>query len=138
MTRYAPRAADYLRHILDAIDRAIGYTAAFKTPDDFERDAMALDAVVRNLEILGEAAVKLDRVAPAVVAAAGDIPWKHMRTMRNKVIHDYFEVDVGVVWSTVKNDLPRLREQLGRLLDAQDHLTDTQHSNTGGGPEKRR
>lgn len=117
MTKHALRAADYLRHILDAIDKAIGYTAAFGAPQDFERDGMALDAVVRNLEILGEAAVKLEVVAPEVVAAAGDIPWKHMRTMRNKVIHDYFEIDVGVVWSTVKNDLPRLREQLERLLD---------------------
>lgn len=116
MTRHAHRAADYLQHILDAINRVAGYTATLASAQDFERDGMALDAVVRNLEVIGEAAVKLEQVAPALVAAADGIPWRHMRTMRNKVIHDYFEVDVGVVWSTVKHDLPRLQQQVAQLL----------------------
>src|SRR5690606_13024847 len=103
---HALRAADYLQHILDAIGRAVGYVAASGSLADFEKDGMAQDAVVRTLEIIGEAAVKLERVDPALIAASGHIPWKLMRTMRNKVIHDYFEVDVGVVWSTVRNDLP--------------------------------
>lgn len=116
MSRHELRAADYLQHILDAIDRAVGYVSTADTLADFEMDGMAQDAVVRTLEVIGEAAVKLERVAPAMVEASGHIPWKLMRTMRNKVIHDYFEVDVGVVWSTVKNDLPTLEVQIKELL----------------------
>lgn len=115
MTRHAPRAADYLQHILDAISRAVAYAAATDSLADFEMDGMAQDAVVRNLEIIGEAAVKLERVAPELIAASPDVPWQAMRTMRNKVIHDYFEVDASVVWSTVKNDLPPLAAQIERL-----------------------
>lgn len=115
MSRHELRAADYLQHILEAIDRAVGYVSGADTLADFELNGMAQDAVVRTLEIIGEAAVKLDRVAPELIATADHIPWKLMRTMRNKVIHDYFEVDVGVVWSTVKNDLPTLATQIQHL-----------------------
>jgi uncharacterized protein with HEPN domain len=116
VTRHELRATDYLQHILDAIDRAVTYVSTFEVLADFEMDGMAQDAVVRNLEIIGEAAVKLERVAADKIALSGDIPWKLMRTMRNKVIHDYFEVDVGLVWSTAKNDLPALKQQIAVLL----------------------
>lgn len=115
MSRHELRAADYLLHILEAIDRAVGYVSGSDSLADFELNGMAQDAVVRTLEIIGEAAVKLERVAPELITAADHIPWKLMRTMRNKVIHDYFEVDVGVVWSTVKNDLPTLKAQICAL-----------------------
>lgn len=116
MTPHDLRAVDYLQHILDAISRAVAYAASSGSLAKFEADGMALDAVVRNLEIIGEAAVKLERVAPDLVAACPDVPWKLMRTMRNKVIHDYFEVDVGVVWNTVKSNLPALEAQIRSLL----------------------
>jgi uncharacterized protein with HEPN domain len=116
VSRHELRAADYLQHMLDAIARAVDYVSSFDTLADFEMDGMAQDAVVRTLEIIGEAAVKLERFSPSIVEASGHIPWKLMRTMRNKVIHDYFDVDVGVVWSTVKNDLPTLEMQIKVLL----------------------
>ena len=72
---------------------------------------------MRNLEICGEAAVKIERDAPTLVESSSYIPWKLMRTMRNKMIHSYFEVDAKVVWATIKIDLPTLRPRIESLLD---------------------
>ena len=116
MNQRSRRAADYLRHILDAIERIGVYTAGLNSADELERNGIVLDAVVRNLEICGEAAVKIERDAPALVESSGDIPWKLMRTMRNKMIHSYFEVDAKVVWATIRIDLPALRPRIEALL----------------------
>ena len=75
------------------------------------------DAVIRNIEIIGEAARKIQQHAPEFVAAHPDLPWVEMRSMRNKMIHDYFDVDINVVWRTVKDDLPRLKRQVDDLLN---------------------
>jgi uncharacterized protein with HEPN domain len=80
------------------------------------------DGIVRNMEVIGEAAIKLHKVAPDIATTYPDIPWKDMRTMRNKLIHDYFDVDLDVdldvVWSTVQRDLPILAGQIRALLAA--------------------
>jgi uncharacterized protein with HEPN domain len=70
------------------------------------------------MEVIGEAAIKLHKVAPDIATAHPDIPWKDMRTMRNKLIHDYFDVDLDIVWSTVQQDLPVLANQIRALLSA--------------------
>jgi uncharacterized protein with HEPN domain len=69
--------------------------------------------------VIGEASIKLHKVAPAIAMAHPDIPWKDMRTMRNKLIHDYFDVDLDVVWTTVQQDLPALADQIKALLRQQ-------------------
>lgn len=112
----AGRTPDYLGHMLDAIDRAVTYSAPFSTADAFAQNQQAVDAVIRAIEILGEAANRITRDNPVFLDAHPDIPWKEMRTMRNKLIHDYFSVDPLVVWQTVKSDLPALRVQLQALL----------------------
>lgn len=108
MNQRSRRAADYLRHILDAIERIGVYTAGLNSADELERNGIVLDAVVRNLEICGEAAVKIERDAPTLVESSSDIPWKLMRT---------FEVGAKVVWATIKIDLPALRPRIESLLD---------------------
>ena len=62
------------------------------------------DAVVRNIEIIGEAASRIQSIAPEFVVSHPELPWIEMRGMRNKMIHEYFDVDWAVVWSTVKDD----------------------------------
>ena len=98
--------------ILDAITRIETYTAGM-TFAAFEGDEMVLDAVVRNLGIIGEAA----RYVPDEIKDRNpSIAWPKMRGMRNFVIHVYHAVDVETVWETVRDDLPVLKEKLPALL----------------------
>ena len=80
---------------------------------DFIADPRTQDAVVRNIEIVGEAT---RGVSDATRTAHPEIPWRYMADMRNKVIHDYFRTDIEVVWDVVTNDLPPLRQQIDGLL----------------------
>ncbi len=119
MNRPRPdRIADYLQHMLDAIDRAMLHAHTLKSREEFEKHAMASDAVVRCIEIVGEAATKIAKSDSAFVNRHPSVPWEAMSTMRNKLIHDYFEVDYEVVWQTVKSDLPTLRAQIVELLNS--------------------
>jgi uncharacterized protein with HEPN domain len=101
----------YLADILDAIDKILGYTRAGK--DAFLADSRTQDAVLRNIEIIGEA---VRGITAETRAAHQEIPWKEMAGMRDRSIHDYFRVDVEVVWDVVSQDLPPLREQIASLL----------------------
>ncbi len=111
----ALRVQDYLAHIVEAIDRIDRYV------DDmievsFLSDEKTQDAVVRNFEILGEAANNIEKHHPAFAQAHGDVPWALMYTMRNRVAHGYFKVDYELVWKTIHADLPELRAQVAALL----------------------
>jgi len=75
---------------------------------------MVQDAVVRNLEIVGEAA---KRVAPDLRKQAPGVPWREMAGMRDKLIHDYFGVDLDLVWDVVAVELPAARTRIVQLLD---------------------
>lgn len=114
--KHPERIEDYLEHILEGIDRATGYVRSIETLDVFKQQHRDQDAVIRNLEIIGEAATKIAQLAPDFVKAHPAVPWSQMRGMRNKVIHDYFDVDVTLVWETVKTDLPVLKQQIEVLL----------------------
>ena len=91
----AERVASYLQHALEAIARLARYVQGGEA--EFLRDEKTQDAVIRNLEILGEAARNVERVDPALVAAHAEIPWKVVAGMRNRLSHGYFEVDLDVV-----------------------------------------
>jgi uncharacterized protein with HEPN domain len=98
--------------ILDAIAKIERYTAGM-TAESFAVDDKTIDAVVRNLEIIGEAA----RHVPSDIAARySAIPWGKMRGMRNFLIHDYPGADHDIVWDTVRRDLPPLAPLLRALL----------------------
>ena len=114
----ALRVGDYLAHIVEAIDRIDRYV------DDMEEltflsDEKTQDAVVRNFEILGEAANNIEKQHPAYAQVHADVPWALMYTMRNRVAHGYFKVDYELVWKTIHADLPELRAQVAALIDAQ-------------------
>jgi uncharacterized protein with HEPN domain len=81
--------------------------------EDFQEDEKTIDSVLRNLEIIGEAA----RHVPIEIRAKyPQIPWAEMLTMRNIVIHEYHGVNLSIIWQTVKEDLPPLVSPLKRIL----------------------
>ena len=109
MTRKrALRIPEYLQHILDAIDRAMSYVANMDIKA-FEADTRTQDAVLHSLQVIGEAANKIRTAAPDFAAQYPEIQWDLIYGMRNRIVHDYFEVDLEVVWRTIKQDLPSLR-----------------------------
>jgi uncharacterized protein with HEPN domain len=81
-----------------------------------EQDQQAQDAIVRTIVVIGEAANRIQKVAPQFVTAHPELPWTQMRGIRNKVVHDYFDVAWDVVWDSVKQDLPPLLQQVKSLL----------------------
>lgn len=95
----------FIEHILLCIDKIQQYTKNL-TPQDFNNDELIQDAVIRNIEIIGEATKKISK---HLKSQYHEIPWKEMSGMRDKLIHDYFGVDVDVVWQTVKEDIPYLK-----------------------------
>jgi uncharacterized protein with HEPN domain len=115
--RHPERVPEYLQHIVAAIDRALSYTSTMDFAT-FEGDTRTQDAVIRSIEIVGEAANKVRTADPDFAAQRSEIPWDLMYGMRNRIVHDYFEVDIEVVWQTVKKDLPVLRQQIEPLLRA--------------------
>jgi uncharacterized protein with HEPN domain len=95
----------YLRHILDAIEKIDRYIAGTEY-EAFCANDMMIDAVVRELEIIGEAARNL---SPAFVSAHADMPWHRIKAMRNVLIHEYFGINLKVVWDTCHSNLPKLK-----------------------------
>jgi uncharacterized protein with HEPN domain len=108
------RVPDYLGHILKAIERIDRYTADMDGVA-FLNSELVQDAVIRNIEIVGEAANNVQRADPAFAALHDDIPWQVMYTMRNRVSHGYDKVDLEIVWKTIQGDLPRLYRQVQAL-----------------------
>jgi uncharacterized protein with HEPN domain len=100
--------------MIAAIDKILGYTAEMDKAA-FTTDERTMDAVVRNLIVIGEAA---GHVPEDVVTANPQIPWARMRGMRNLAVHEYFGVDVNVLWDTVTGNLPALLPALRELLDS--------------------
>jgi uncharacterized protein with HEPN domain len=72
--------------------------------------------VIRSIEIIGEAANKVRTADPDFTARHPQIPWDVMYGMRNRIVHDYFEVDLQIVWQTIQRDLPTLRQQITTIL----------------------
>lgn len=103
---------DYLEDILKAIDESAEFTMGISF-EAFTQDRKTANAVVRSLEVLGEAA---KRILDHLRAKAPDIPWRYMTGMRDKLIHEYFGVDLSIVWMVIKNELPPLRSEIERLI----------------------
>lgn len=103
----ALRVPDYLGHILESIERIEEYVSNMDEMA-FMASKLVQDAVVRNIEIIGEASNSILRVAPAFAAQYSSIPWQVMYAMRNRVSHGYDKVDFEMVWKTICNDLPDL------------------------------
>jgi uncharacterized protein with HEPN domain len=110
----ALRVPDYLSHILEAIARIEEYTGELDEVG-FLKDRKTQDAVVRNIEIIGEACNNIRRQNPEFVEAHAQVPWGFAVGMRNVLSHGYFKVDLEAVWKTVQRDLPELARQVAEL-----------------------
>lgn len=106
------RDKERLEHILSAIDRVLRYTKD-KTHEDLVSDDMMYYAVVKNIEIMGEAA---NMLSTEFVESHAQTPWKMVKGMRNYIVHEYFQIDDAVVWDVVVNNLPELRKQIVQYL----------------------
>jgi uncharacterized protein with HEPN domain len=102
----------YLQHILDAITRIESHVAGVDRAG-FDSSPLVQDAVVRQLEIIGEAAKHL---STQLRDSSGSIPWRKIAGMRDKLIHDYMGVDWESVWLTVQDDLGPLKRSVEKLL----------------------
>jgi uncharacterized protein with HEPN domain len=103
----------FLRHILDSIAIIESYLSEI-TENTFKETSLLQDGVIRQLQIIGEATKK---ISPDIRSKYPDIPWQNIAGMRDKLVHDYFGVDVDAVWITVKNDLPPLISRISEILN---------------------
>lgn len=101
----------YLEHIRDALERIAEYTTHGR--DVFLASRLQQDAVLRNLEVVGEA---VKRLSPEVRARAPNTPWRRIAGMRDILIHHYFGVDLEAVWLVVEKEVPVLHDVVLELL----------------------
>jgi len=102
----------YLRHVLDAINTIEEYLQGVKE-DKFKATRLLQDGTIRQIEIIGEV---VRHMSKDIRKTYPEIPWLDVAGMRDKLIHDYFGVDIEKVWDTTQDDLPILKEQVIRIL----------------------
>ena len=103
---------DYIEDIISAMDKAMDFVKNMSY-EEFTRDDKTVYAVVRAIEIIGEA---VKNIPGNVRKNYPEIPWKDMAGMRNKVIHEYFGVKLNIVWRTVKEEIPPLKPLFEKIL----------------------
>ena len=101
-----------LQHMLDAANEALEFVRGKGRPD-LDTDRKLVLSLIKELEIIGEAAGK---VSAEIRAQHVSIPWQDISGMRNRLIHVYFDIDLDVVWTTVTKDLPLLKTELEKIL----------------------
>ena len=106
--------AEYLKHIQDEISFILSATEKVSGKEDFINNEILKRAIVRNLEIIGEATKKV----PADFKLKWDkVKWKEMAGMRDRLIHDYMGVNYSIVWDVIRNKIPDLHEQKTKVLE---------------------
>ena len=110
------RDRERLEHIVEAIDRILEF-AEGKTKEELEADNLRYYGVVKNIEIVGEAAYKLTN---AFCRQHPETPWKHITRMRHVLVHDYYQINPIEVWKVINEDLHSLRDKIYRYLTETD------------------
>ena len=107
-----------LRHIRDAAVEALGFVGSLKR-NDLNTNRMLVLALVKDIEIIGEAATNL---SPVCRSRHPQLPWADIIGMRNRLVHAYFEIDLDIVWEVVSNDLPFLVSELDGIIQNEEDL----------------
>ena len=103
----------YFNDILNSIIHIEEYVSNLDY-SDFSNDQKTVDAVIRNLEIIGEAT---KNIPEEIRDKYPNLPWKEMSGMRDKLIHGYFDVIYSIIWETIQNDLPLIKSEIMKILD---------------------
>jgi uncharacterized protein with HEPN domain len=115
MSKDKQRLAGYFAHILQAIERIARYTEELDEVT-FLQNELVQDAVIRNMEILGEASYNIQKHFPEIAAQHPELPLAFAYQMRNAVAHGYFKVDYEIVWKTIHVDLPTMYVQVQNVV----------------------
>ncbi len=105
------RLSDYLDHMQQAAADACAFVQGLSR-EDFLEDKRTQQAVIMSLIIIGEAATKVMEGYAEFTQTHAQVPWRHMRGMRNRIAHGYFDINLDLVWDTVQTALPELLQQL--------------------------
>jgi len=106
----------YLDDIILSMSRIAEYIEGFSF-EQFKKDYKTVDAVVRNFEIIGEAA---NKVPGTIREKYPEVPWSEMYLLRNKVSHEYFGIDYDIIWDLITNELPNNMNQIAKILREED------------------
>jgi uncharacterized protein with HEPN domain len=104
---------DYVQDILDSIDEIESFISGMDH-DEFNEDRKTVNAVIRSLEVIGEAAKKVPK---EITDRYNKVPWKKMCAMRDKLIHEYFGVDEDIVWKVATEEIPPIKPFIQQILD---------------------
>ena len=103
----------YLEDIVRSMSRIAEYIEGY-TFDQFKKDYKTVDAVIRNFEIIGEAA---KNTSTEIKTKYPDVPWDEMYLLRNKVTHEYFGIDYEIIWDVITNHLPNNKNQVQEIIE---------------------
>ncbi len=103
----------YLLHIRECLERVADYTA--DGWEKFQTDLMAQDAVLRNLQIMGES---IQRLSASLKASRPDIDWQDIAAFRNRLVHDYQSINLKQVWQIITDDLPAFKQEIEAILQS--------------------
>jgi uncharacterized protein with HEPN domain len=104
---------DYIQDILNSIEEIENFSTGLSF-NKFMRDKKTINAIIRSLEVIGEASKNIPK---QIRNNHPDIPWAKMAGMRDKLIHEYFGIDLEIIWQTIKRDIPTLKPLIIKLKD---------------------
>ena len=103
----------YIDDVLDSIQQIEEYIQGIDI-NIFTKDRKTIDAVVRNISVIGEA---VNNISKEIKSEYPQIPWREIADMRNKTIHEYFGIDLDILWETIKKDLPNFKKQMIEIAE---------------------